>query len=481
MQKYDETEIDLIDLLKKSLRQWKLMLVIILVCLIAVPGVQYFRQYGSYQAALKAASSDAESQEDDADEEVASALDALSDYEKYNIESVKSLYEDLMPQIEADEEYLESSVCASLDYDAIPTVTMTFSVSGSKDNTGSVKLYLGYINAGAWTEGASQIFGIGSQYAAELVSARAAEGINAGQTIVISEDQDDIAQASFMVVVYGSDSDQAAAIADAVSGALLSYADTVKASMGAHTLTMISSTESVTVDTDLRSTINAIKSDIKNNKDVINTKVAAFSDNQKTVWLAWLNEVNGTDSEQPTITAKEEEAEITAPSISKKYVAIGLLLGIVLALGCSACIYIFGGKVHTEDELSMITGQSVIYAFSGAKGKEAGEQTLLESRLGVLLKKEDVKDAVFVTTGKYSDPERAVLEQVADKLESTVGVHISFAEDFLGDASSVDSVGNSSSVIITERLESSKRSAVSTQMTVLKTLGANCLGVVVFE
>ena len=84
---------------------------------------------------------------------------------------------------------------------------------------------------------------------------------------------------------------------------------------------------------------------------------------------------------------------------------IGAALGIVCIVGVWVSIYIFGGKVHTIDDIRKITGISMIVDM-GKEIKWNSRKKLLETNLLIACRKENIHWVLLATTGTFTTEHR---------------------------------------------------------------------------
>jgi hypothetical protein len=117
-------------------------------------------------------------------------------------------------------------------------------------------------------------------------------------------------------------------------------------------------------------------------------------------------------------------------------------------------IYIFGGKIHTIDDIRKVTGISVIVDM-GKEIKWNSRKKLLETNLLIACRKENIHWVLLATTGSFTTEERNLAADIKLML-SKENIESSIIEDFVENPGGLSDLADIGNVILIERLEGSK-------------------------
>ncbi len=176
------------------------------------------------------------------------------------------------------------------------------------------------------------------------------------------------------------------------------------------------------------------------------------------------------------------EAEVAAPvetvvvrTISKKYVALGLIGGLFLAAFLYAVMYVLSGKLHTADDLRGAFGISVI---GEAKG-DATEFGLMSQGAAIGASKLS-SESVYIMGA--SDDEGSVKIRNTMRKEMTEDHHVKSVKagsSAVNDAVSMQELSDSDAVVLVEMVGKSRFEDIAREVELCKKFGVKILGAVV--
>lgn len=483
-------EIDLADMLKKMLKSWKLILVCMLAFGIAFPAIRWKRNVNAYRAAKAETEKALQSEE--------GLLGQLSDDEKSQVEQCRNYYN----RIAQAENYLSESALMQVDPYHAPEVTLQFVLSGTDHMRQIKEAYTSYINGKGFLNDLAKATGWEEDptYLAELVQTVSsdAEGRNDSTSVNLivpdpseengtKEEQADYE--NLTVKVTGRDADEAEKIADALAGNLEAYQAEAAASYGDHSVTLADSSTATVVDGDLLDEIRTINDKLYNNQNALNNLENSLTDDQKQVWESIRDGINEeveeeTVSASPSAAAAEEandskaDGDDTVPGVSKKDIAIGLVLGLVIAIFLLALRYVLSGKVHTVDEVRTIYKKPVLGTFTKRELWTAEKEILLAT-VRLACKNDGISRLVLATSLAFTGEEKKLVDQVREELGREL--ELSYSELVLESPEAIREMGDTGAVIFWEKLESTKRNKAYAEARLCRELGIKCVGTVIFS
>ncbi|MCR4842840.1 MAG: hypothetical protein K5840_06230 [Eubacterium sp.] len=467
----EEMEIDLLDLIKKCLKKWPVILACMLAFAVVVPGLQYFRMSRSYEAQKAEIMSAATDDEEESD------LPVLTLSQQEDVDRAIKNYE---LNIE-DENYISESIRLSLNYKAVDTVAIQFYIKAN-ENVGDLKdAYISFINNSGYIEKVMEsiTWEDEPQYISELVNITF-PGSNLSTSSTFEQA---ITGAYFYVNVKAPDREKAEEVAAVIKEALEEEATVLDETIQKHKLTYLGDNYFQDVDDEIREDLATIRERINNRQSTIANLENSFDDDQKEVWEAYLEDQEVIEAtESGDALSQNQKAQISAleePAFSKKFVVLGAIVGIFLAVLALTFFYVIGGKIHTTGEVAGQLKLSVLYAFT-RKDRYQVDKAIFLSRLRVLCEKQGITEVDFVSTIEMDGERMQLLEEIMSEAAS-FGVAMHVGSSILTNPDAVTSAGNSGNVIFAETLEKSRRSDIVDSVGIMGELGIRILGAVTFE
>jgi|GEM_PF-5300546 len=478
-----EREIDLLDLCKKLLRQWKWILIGGLIVAVIFAGVRWYGNLKEYNDAAAAAGEEGAevSIEDLEDSDQAAVTQALN----------------MAKQVSSQQDYLDNSFLMSIDPYSECYAAQEYYVSAIGTASDVVDAYITYVSNQGYVSYLSSKEA--ETYSLEDLSQAVTCQVinNASSSTVINTE---VNEESFLVRVIGPDEDTAKAILEIVTSALEGEGQTTASQVAAHTLTSVASYSGVRVDDTLATTRNNLVVSLNTNRNSLNTLVSALSDNQSNVYKALLEQwqeeqTEGVDlaeyaeEESETASADADGADesadatettttITKPSVSKKDLVLGFLIGAILVCAYFALKYFFSKQIHTADDVEAYPSIKVLSVVKEPE-KAAAEVELLAASLSVAVKKDEKNTLTLASSLKLSDSEKTFAENLKDRLAKE-GLTCDLVESLPENAEGLHAAAESGNVLLLEKAEATEFASLDREQLLFNELGITCRGAVVF-
>lgn len=389
------TEISMFSILKKLAIQWKAILLTALLMAFILGGLRYYKDIQGYESAKANAAEIARINSLPPDERIAEILAPFSEDEKKAILHVSSLQEWI--EIQATE--LRDSLVMQTD----PTNQRVLLLAYSVDNTEPdireklIKEYELFIYGSEVTSAIKPLFDekIDDKYINEIINYP-----NVNDAAIQNKEDSDVLVFS---VILLEDTD-AEAVEKAITKELTARSAGIQSSIGSHTIRLVDSEVAYVLNqraVDSRSNLFGTISNLKNIADNERNKLSGAQQ----AALDSINKIKAGEENLDSVETEAAEAEIPAPSISKKYVLLGFVMGIVLYSLLYAVVLVLKGCVNTSGDAECITGTRSLGEMY-YPGKKSGIKGLLYSgAVGKLL-----------FGGKIAD--EASMEKIASAVES---------------------------------------------------------------
>lgn len=329
-----EIYVSIKDLVAECIRKVWLLVIFMLIFATLVGGYKYKKDLKEVNATVK--------QEEKNIDQILESL-SLSDYNAVN--SYVSFYKYVAQQ----QEYSNNSVIMNLDPYNVNVGTLQFYVQATDEtaNDDAVVAYLSYIDGGAVAEDMYK-------YDKEITISDLDALISCEATGPISLRATNMPENTniITVTVYGQSEKQCKALVANLKQCVEAYSANLN-QYTANTISLVKESYGIQSSNYLI----LIKADRLNNITVWNSKLLEEQKRLGDENLAIAEQMIALEgnSIQEKETDKEEEVNKTA-SVSKKFIALGSLVGIILASLIIVLTYILDGKLKTEKELQMMYG-----------------------------------------------------------------------------------------------------------------------------
>ena len=353
-----ELEIDLIQVIRDLLLQWKAIVVVMLLFGILTPTVMYARDMKNYNAALQANM--------DIRDKVASNKESSGSADIYAglTEEEALAVENALHQkkiMESKNEYLENSPLMNLDAQNIHVLVMKYYVDtpDGADLSAIGHSYIASFGEDDFIKKAAGVFNTTEYYSGELIflgnfdrtqSEEISSGIATG--FASGYATSDV----LMVTSYLPEGVESADVKKLISDHMDSVSAKISGDIGPHTIKLTAEYEKTIVDRDLMNQQNDEQSSLFSLETSLNTTVTAFSDAQKQVYLAQTAELADEENSVSEAAASTESVDPVKPTFSTKYALLGLMIGVILYGGIYLLFMIFVPMIRTGLELSDMLG-----------------------------------------------------------------------------------------------------------------------------
>ena len=432
-----ELEIDLFDMLKKMLKSW----VVILLGIGAV-GLLFLVAREAFRPSEPKAETEAISVTE-------SMQGALSQAEQATVDNV-ILEERLLAH---DTTYMQESIFANIDPMEAPQCHKYYYISTKGDVNAIISMLAAYITRGDYIENinVAPFKDLKPEYIKELVSVTSELSASTG------EDPKNLENGALLTVSVLSDSiENATKLANIVVSSLEKYDSENATVIAVHSLRYIDTFASTGYIPEIVDKRTETYTSIVTKDTHIKETVGKFTPAQ----LAYYNEKSGREGEEEEETRvvasnwKQRIKEFSFGSLSKRDIVIGAALGVVCIVGIWVSFYIFGGKVHTIDDIRKVTGISVIIDM-GKEIKWNSRKKLLETNILIACRKENIHWVLLASTGTFTTEERNLAADIKLML-SKENIESSIIEDFVENPGGLSDLADIGNVILIERLEGSK-------------------------
>ncbi len=203
---------------------------------------------------------------------------------------------------------------------------------------------------------------------------------------------------------------------------------------------------------------------------------SAMTADEKAYYTALIDENSaGLDEDSEGAEAAAPVETVVVRSISKKYVALGLIGGLFLAAFLYAVLYVLSGKLHTSDDLRNAFGLSVIGEVKG----DASEFGLMSQGAAIGASKLS-SDSVYIMGA--SDDDISVKVRNTMRKEMTEDHHVKSVKagsSAVNDAVSMQELSDSDAVVLVEMVGKSRFEDIAREVELCKKFGVKILGAVV--
>ena len=367
--------IDLVHMLKYLLKSWYKMLIAMLLFGVLFGGYSYYKNAKAIEAKESAASTQDAQENAMENGAVPTSAEEILDNAGLNEKAADEVlyytnkYYYNQKQYERQFDYLENSILMQIDPNQVWTVTLCYdlSASGASADKRSDSLlgitYLSQIKSDEVYGQLKETLGVETEncYLAELIEGTVVDNYIDGQMI---DDKEEI-----KIVIQYKDQAGCEAMAEVIKEKMTQSKQTVTTMNGAHTVTLVGESVECKADAGLLNeqrnninTLGAISDNVvsaRNNIEVSEERVFEElveyyeMNDSDTTDIAKVEEISETEN------AKEEQVVTEKPGVSKKYVALGLFLGLFLVAAYEGCKYFFSSKLKQASELEKGYGLAV--------------------------------------------------------------------------------------------------------------------------
>ena len=443
----DNIEIDLKDLLKKIISNWRLIICLVLVGAILGGGYGYFSKFSV-------------SEEEKAD--IADLEETLTDKEIMEARSAASIYLDYKKIYDEVKAYQNNSVLMSIDINLTPTARKLYLISD-------------YDEENIYISGPSVADNIIALYQSMLYEDDVAHAISSSVDSVINKEFAkelySMEKAGMSMLVLGTNASNerdAKKIIETLADKLMEKSDSVKAYIP-HNIVEVSTT----YETAYNDNIRARKQELINRLDSLNKTMIAVPSALSPSQKKYYDELVGDDAVDYGIVRDEMNKDISLQEIVKYMILGGIGLAFIYAMVITLR-YIMTPVLKTEDDIRTVFGLPVIGCIKTGKNED---MPLLSYSIEARSKKEESDKICFIGAYEGTDAETKKL-QLSQLLEDKE-LSVTLGGNVLVDAGTVEKVTDSKAVVLFEKIGCSLYDDIAKEIEFCKNYGIKILGTVV--
>lgn len=415
MQQQEYKEIDILDLLLAILKKWKLLIIAMLIFALLGTGFGFIKANKAKTPTTKA--------------DLASLEATMTEEELSDVKSAATIIGEYRVMYNSQKAYNENSIYQKLDPFDIKTATLKYYVDNDYkvsypiiDETNNlipiIQTYISVLKKDSLYERMSKEIdsSIIPLYFSEMVSATTENLQDTGL---------------FEVKIMADTNEHLEKMIAIVKDELNDSTNSIANTYGDHTLTLafesVQSESNSEVYDQQQLNIQKLTTITKAISDTENT----FSGNQLTYLKALIHE------------ELEEEVSVI------KLAVIGAFLGLLLVACVVIVKYLVSGTIKTSKEIETTYGIEVL----GAIDIKKDETDIINTKLGILTDKMEIKDLCLVVDGDFAD-------EIKGKV-TVDGVNVVEVADVENNSESLKKMAESSAIVVVEKLDVSKNKSIS--------------------
>lgn len=479
-----ERIITIADLIVEIIRKLWLVIIAAVVCAVLLGGYKYVKD--TRQAEVK-----------ETNEEISVKDSNLSEEEQNEVNSVLLIQDNLSQQ----QEYAENSILMQIDpYDeSNVTLQYYFEVddAGNTDDAENysnnlLNSYQNYVNNGTLiSDLVEKGVALDAQYIGELITCTAQSGLSADNSldaVVLG-----MPLTSFDIKVIHVDEKSCRDLADKIAQCIEEYQSKLNSSVGHHKLTLVDQSYSEVVDKSLWT----FKYDRANSMVTMQEKIETLKENMSADQIALINQYTEQSKNNLSNIEKESETEKDiSVSVSKKYLAVGGLGGIVLACLFIIISYIMRGTINKAEDIQYLYNMRILgnlkpsgkkniilslwYKIIGKSQKELTleeQEALLAANIQLTCEKSGF-NRLLVSGNDKADIK--FLEKALGKLHDA-GIEIEFVTDLLYSADVFRKLSEFDRIVLVERVRKSQYSDIVKEIEICSEQNVQILGAIVLD
>lgn len=348
----NEREISLKDLVFGFLQRWRSVLAVMMIGGILMGGISYLRSYRSYQNSTAEQKALEQRMQEQQKEEEADDLnrllleEQLTETEITNVMAVitnEQTYSEL-------KEYCQQSVYMQLDANAVNSMEISFLVKAEalEESFALEQAYETLMTSSTFLHRIAEAAGISENTVGELV------------TIKKISNESILGSNSFCVRVICPDVESQTAVIQEVVSFAQEQQVLLSEQVNAHELIILNQSAGITTDSDMLNAQKDMRTAMLDLQSIISKEKDAFAEEEAKYYQVLTGdkaEANADDTAEATEGKEEQKVEIvvvTKPSISVKYVVLGMFLFVFLYAFIFFIKAILNNKLMTTDDLEAI-------------------------------------------------------------------------------------------------------------------------------
>ncbi len=450
-----EKEISIKSMLYAALYRWKKALIVAVVLAVALGGYKGYKAWViTNDAVLNAENKEAYET-------------AVKEYEttKAALEHEIAV---LGENIENQQEYLETSAFMKLDYHDVYVETARWYIETdyqimpgmtyqNPDKTGVIQqAYQSAVTSDEAVENLARTVKMSPKFLKELIN------------VTVEKETPN----TFTVVVYHSDPNKAETIMCGILENVNQMHEQITGSVGAHTISLMGKTAGFSVQSDV-----AVKQ--KNERQFLTDNV--------TQQLKKIEELKN-------LNAPEEELITTSTVVKKavKWAVIGGVLGVFLVVLWGCCQYMFGDKIYSGEELRVRAGVKIMGSIVDDEKMDPITRWLKKKEHRPVHNTEENMELIAANARTFGsgaktilvagDQEPEKIAEFAQQLQKKLGADFQILSgNLLLQAQAVDSLRKCDGVLLLEKCNHSRYSAVEKELDCIQSAGKNLIGCLMSE
>lgn len=477
-------QIDIRDIFMRLLSQWKAVLIISLLFALFMAGFKYHRDVKSYNAAAAERAKQEALTQDEIDTRVEEILNGLGDER-----ALADLVLQQEKQIAQQEKYVNDSLLMQLDPDSVTSAKISYRiVSDENDLNKFYQIYYAYFNSDEFINSLASVMGYDTDptYIRELVSFKAPD-----ERYYLSEKGTTV-ELRVVIPLNGDSEKVLAFIEEEMNKCQKKYKSSnyeiEQLSKGIYTEF---DTDFNTLKSNTIINLNSVQSALKVNR----TSLSASQSNA----LKQIKELRSYSSNAEESSVQNEAAEIVSPHISKKYAAMGFIIGAVLYVLCLILYMIMKNYVWSVNDAEFITGSRVLGALN-TETKAKGADVLLHSRffekklygdiagdekqertadsIISMCKKKNVNTVGFVEFEDKDEKSSAIIDAIRRKIEDAGIATEAIRYDIDANELKLSSMDN---MVFVVSINKTKADLLRRVVALIREYSINCLGVICLQ
>ncbi len=497
-----ETSIDLVDLIRRILLRWKAIVIWMIIFAVLMDGFYYIRAVRSASR-----SADTEVEEEKNAGKIEEYEQTLTEQEITDAHTAARAYGQMYENYQQTLEYCENSIKMQLNAGSVSVATLRFYVeqdvsdSGNFDAVTAIADLLAasakegdvcdkIIDTLGWDTEASYVY--------ELISPSVGNDAAVEKENVVSE----VLEGQLVIVeILAPDEESAIAMSGIIRETIEDEAADLQSTFGTFSIGLVQEHYTVKEKDDLMSDQQSKFSSLNTLRTAMNNLSNNFSTDQKEYYNLLISGV--TVEQAADVDTEETETAVAAKPklISRRYVALGLLIGLVLVIVCVAIGYVFRRKLRVKEDVEELYHIPLLGFLEASERRRlngpvcrginrlffrrdskysAGERTQIICA-GIRLAAEKAGMKSIYITGSAGDAEsEQLMSQLAEQLKDSVE-SISYGKSVVYDPESLKRLTDSDGVVLVERTDESAYADIERETELCGTYDVAVIGGIVIR
>lgn len=478
---YLQPSINIKELLYYILKHWRSICIVMILCGVIMAGI-------SYEKSCKTVKAQQDAKQEEHDMTVDEYIDGLDldDESKVHIKDSMEILDSHQASYNQMAYYLKNSVLMNLDASKVPTCTLTYYVdnkqvveyphiSETNNTTAIVQALISSLYTDELQSDVHEIIGEEAvDYITEIINTTFSTGNNG----------------SFVIDIHYKDEESVRKISEVVQEQLKREQKELQASFGEFDLTLGTNNYYVGANTDLLDEQRILANNMANILDAMTKTKNALTDEEKD------NYEKIVSFEKMKQTKNEDSDMVISPSISKKWLIVGVILGILLVFAWYLCAFLWGSVLKTEDEFEQndtnLIGivhikekrKKVLFVIDNLVDRLFGKKVTVDmtSEIEIIATKIMMKAGenknIALSGCAFSDAEKDIAKELCAYLEKN-GINLTVAPSMMENGKTMTTVCNAEMIFFMEEIGKSNVSEIREQITFARQLNKKIGGAIV--